>query len=353
MTVVSGADLSHELITAIDCSRNEFLYPHPIVSSAVWPKLDAGNICRYQSGTRLLAHLAERVGCEPELLRVHSGAEAALKAIFAAVARMPDATLLLPEPGWDYHATLAHRYGIRTELYRYRDEGSEFLVDRGELDDLIERIAHPVVLIVSPSNPLGCRVADEELQELAQRVGRKGYCVIDQAYFGFADPPNLDWSIEELLDGMPGTILVRTLSKYYGIPGLRVGFTAAHPGLHTHFGIEPDYLGFNVFADEFAVSCLQAHGEFAEIAVATVCQREALAAGLAEIPGFKPYRSQANFLLVRTPSTEYVPWLAQHGIKVRGFTSELADCIRITVPPEAHVRRILDVTASFAASYLA
>ena len=78
-----------------------------------------------------------------------------------------------------------------------------------------------------------------------------------------------------------------------------------------------------------------------------VRQRDALAAGLSVIPGFQPFRSEANFLLVRTPSPEYAPWLAQHGVRVRTFTSELADCVRITVPPEADVRRILEASESF------
>lgn len=335
------------LVAPIDCSRNEFLHPHPILGRSLWPQLDAASICRYQPSPRLLAQLAERFDCEPEVLRVHNGAEAALKSIFGALARMDNATLLLPQPGWEYHDALATRYGLRTEFYRYLDGGDARVLDIADLQRRIDRLECPVVLIVSPSNPLGTRVGDDVLQALARQVSGKGYCIVDQAYFGFADSPNNDWAVGEVLDAMPGTILVRTLSKYYGIPGVRVGFTAAHPSVHQQFGIEPDYLGFNVFADEFAVSCLEAHDEFERIAATVVRQRDALAAGLSAIPGFQPFRSEANFLLVRTPGPGYAPWLAQHGVRVRTFTSELADCVRITVPPEADVRRILEASESF------
>lgn len=341
---VAGAD---RLAAPIDCSRNEFLHPHPIAGTRRWPRLRAGDICRYQSSPQLLTHLSKRFGCEPEQLRLHHGAEAALKAIFAAIARIPDATLLLPEPGWDYHNTLAHRYGIRTQQYRYLEQGDRYVLDLSDLRRRIEQLACPVPLIVSPSNPLGCRLPDEELMALAESVAGAGYCIVDQAYAGFGAVPNLDWSIGQLLAGMPSTVLVRTMSKYYGIPGLRVGFTAADPRTHEMLGLDPDYLGFSAFSDRYAVRCLEAHDDFARIADATVEQRHALEAGLTAIPGFAAYRSDANFVLVRTPGPAYARWLDSWGVKVRTFSSPLADRVRITVPPEAHVRSILAATESF------
>jgi histidinol-phosphate aminotransferase len=332
----------------IDCSRNEFLYPHPVLESAHWPQLGSDSICRYQPSARLLTHLAERFGCDRTDLRVHNGAESALKAIFAGIARIPDATLLLPEPGWDFHAGLAKTYGIRTELYQYVDRGDRYLPDVASLLTQIEQVDRPVLLLVSPSNPLGGRLPDELLSTLARRVAGRGYCIVDQAYAGFAAGPTLDWSIGELLTTMPSTVLVRTMSKYYGIPGLRVGFTAAVPAVHEGLGLEPDYLGFNAFSDEFAVRCLEAHAEFERIADAVMTQRDALAARLSALPGFRAYASDANFLLVRTADPVYASWLAEHGVKVRTFaTAELRDCVRITVPPEAGVQLIVEATESF------
>lgn len=332
----------------IDCSRNEFLYSHPIIDTWHWPRLRAERICRYQPTPRLLVHLARRFACGPEQLRLHNGAEAALKEIFAAIARTPDVTLLLPEPGWDYHNTLAARYGIRTQLYRYVEQGDRYVIDLPGLRRQIEGLARPVLLIVSPSNPLGCRVPEEDLMALAESVAATGYCIVDQAYSGFGVEPNLDWALGQLLACMPSTVLVRTMSKYYGIPGLRVGFTAADPRTHERLGLEPDYLGFSAFSDEFAVRCLEAHEEFACIAATMVTQRDALAAGLSAVPGFTAYRSDANFVLVRTPGPAYSLWLAQRGLKVRTFGAELVDRVRITVPPEAYARSILDATESFA-----
>lgn len=337
----------NEMAAPIDCSRNEFLYPHPIVDKRHWPWLRAEHICRYQPTPRLLAHLAKRFACGPEQLRLHNGAEAALKEIFAAIARTPDVTLLLPEPGWEYHNTLAARYGIRTQLYRYVEQGDRYVPDLPDLRRQIDALARPVLLIVSPSNPLGCRVPEEELMALAESVAATGYCIVDQAYSGFGAEPNLDWSIGQLLACMPSTVLVRTMSKYYGIPGLRIGFTAADTRTHERLGLEPDYLGFSAFSDEFAVRCLEAHEEFACIAAAMVRQRDALVTGLSAVPGFTAYHSDANFVLVRTPGPAYALWLAERGLKVRTFGSELVDRVRITVPPEIYVRSILDATESF------
>lgn len=349
-------ETAEPLAETIDCSRNEFLHPHPI-PVASWPRIDAGSICRYQPNPRSLTALSERFDCDTEVLRVHNGAEAALKTIFASVAQFDDATVLIPRPGWEYHDTLAARYGLRTETYRHLEIGDgeerRYALDIADLTERIDRTVRPIVLIVSPSNPLGNRVPDSMLRTLAQQVSEKGgYCIVDQAYFGFAESPNNDWSVGESLEDLPGTILVRTLSKFYGIPGVRVGFTAAHRSVHERLGIEPDYLGFSVFADEFAVACLGAHEEFRRIAAAVVRQRDELTSGFSRIPGFQPFCSDANFLLVRTPSPDYALWLADHGIRVRTFTGELADCVRITVPPEEQVRRLLTVTELFGAHRL-
>jgi histidinol-phosphate aminotransferase len=292
--------------------------------------------------------IAQRYDVALDLIQVFNGAEHVLKLAFAAVARMREATLLLPTPGWKHYDLLANRYGLSTQRYAYRADGDAFTIDLDSLNAQIRRTARPVLLLASPTNPLGARLTESVLRDLAELVAPKGHMIVDQTYAGYAGPANLDWSIGELLRLLPRVLIVRSLSKYYGLPGLRVGFTAALPEVHQAFGIFHDYLGFNAFSDAFAAECLRRHSEFEAIATEIEALRWKLTAAIARAPGFTPFQSHANFLLVRSPSNSYATWLADAGIRVRQFaTDELHDCVRITIPPLSAVRRIEAATKQF------
>lgn len=331
----------------VDCSRNEFLFPHPVLAAGRSPRLRADQICGYRTESALLGGLAGHLGLDPDLLRLYNGAEHALHDAFAGVARMPDATLLMPTPSWEYYGVLAAQAGVRTRTYRYRVLGNEYALDLDALMGDIVRTPRPVVLLASPSNPLGSEVANPVHRRIAEELARRGgYLITDQTYDGYsAGRPR---PLADRLGDLPNCLVVRSLSKYYGIPALRVGFTAADPAVHRAFRMHGRYLGFNAFAESFALECLGLHPAFADAAAEIVGLRETLSRRLAAFDGLTVYASEANFILVRVRDGGYAQWLLQRGVKVRAFPSgPLDDCVRITIPPEPVVARILEATEEF------
>ncbi len=320
----------------IDCSRNEFLFPHPLFVDGSLPELSLADVCRYRGTPRLTAVLSERFDIEPELICLHSGAEQALKSAFSGIAAMRDATLLLPSPGWDYYSVLASRFGISTEFYHYREESDSFALDLDELVDGIRRLEKPIVLLSSPSNPLGCRLSEDTIGFLTQLVSEKGYTILDQTYAGYAGHATLDWSFSALVRLFPQTLIVRSMSKFYGIAGLRTGYTISSLAVRSHFAMSPDYLGFNAFSDVVACECVRRHSDFELIAGEIVRNREELFSACATIEDFKPFKSMANFILLRTSGRAFGESLLDNGIRVRQFLDRaLRDCVRITIPPES------------------
>jgi histidinol-phosphate aminotransferase len=329
---------------AIDLSKNEFLFDHPLLITDSLPRLSAKEICQYHLNPRLIAKLAEHHNIDPECIILCNGAEHGLKITFSAVAGMKGAVLLLPAPSWEYYWKLAAEYKVEIDSYDYK-EGSDgvFVPDMENLEVKIKSIPKPVLLVSSPSNPLGGRLDDKVMRGLTELVGKKGYTLYDQTYLGYSG--GHEPSLLETITELSRTLVIRSLSKYYGMPGLRVGFIAGTASVRKAFSIPGDYLGFNAFSDAFATECLSRHDEFAKIADQVVKNRERLNDFFSSLQGFKPFQSSANFILVRVPNEEYAPYLLSNGMKVKCFSEgELKSYVRITIPPLRIVERIESLT---------
>lgn len=334
----------------IDLSKNEFLYEHPVLRANSLPKLSAQEICRYSMKPKLIDKLSAFHQIAPENFCLTNGAEQALKTVFLAAGKMQDTTLFVPNPTWEYYWKLATKYGATAVPYYYNETNNgAFELDVACLEKGINKAKKAILLIASPSNPLGCRTDDETIHELADMVGKKGYTILDQAYVGFSR--EREESLAETLQTVSNVMVVRSLSKYYGIAGLRVGFIAASPDIQKVFSIFGDYLGFNSFADKVATECLNRHAEFADIANQMILERERLEEFFSSLPGYKAYKSSANFFLVRVPQEGFAPYMLENGIKVRTFQDEvLLDCVRITVPPKGVGDRLQELSRRFYAT---
>jgi len=330
----------------LNLSKNEFFFEHPVLSADALPKLTAREICQYPTEAMLLQRLSAFHRVDPENLCLCNGAEQALKIALGTVANMKDTTLLVPAPTWEHYWKLSTEFGVKTAAYHYEEnKDGTFELNRHCLEDKIDKAKRVVLLIASPSNPLGCRTDDKTIHEIVEKASEKGYSIIDQTYAGFSGGP--EESLASCLNSLPNTLITRSLSKYYGMAGLRVGFIAASPQVQKSFAIYSDYLGFNCFAERFASECLDRHSEFVKIADSMVRNREQLKAYYSSLPGFKPFESAANFLLVRVPAG-YPEHLLRHGIKVRTFSDKaIGDCARITIHPENIVKRIEEITSDF------
>jgi histidinol-phosphate aminotransferase len=190
-----------------------------------------------------------------------------------------------------------------------------------------------VVLLTSPNNPTGTLVDGEELDAFLGATD--SLVVLDEAYFEFAGRTLLP------LSGKHNRLLVlRTLSKGWGVAGLRLGYLLGEPSLIREI---------NKVTVPYAVDTLtQAAGaalldrpDLLEVRVSHVrSERERLRARIAEIDGLTPLPSESNFFLVRidpdsglpTP-TALVDRLKAGGLVLRDASAlhGLSDCFRITV----------------------
>lgn len=200
-----------------------------------------------------------------------------------------------------------------------------------------------LMFICSPNNPTGNSFPAEQIEELLERFG--GVIVLDEAYIDFSVRP----SLASLVKRYPNLIVLQTLSKAWGMAGLRIGLAVADPAVISLMSKVKYPYNINVVAQKMALMKLDEAAKDKAVAE-IVGQRFRLEKELRKCPEVKGiYSSDANFLLVRfdNPDEVYGRLLAG-GVIVRNRSkvSGCEGCLRITVGTPAENDRLLRLLAS-------
>ena len=188
-----------------------------------------------------------------------------------------------------------------------------------------------LAIICNPNNPTG-NLFDAATVERAV-AGANCLVAIDEAYAEFAGVAHLP-----LAERYPNVAVLRTMSKFAGLAGMRVGYGVFPEALMPYLLRVMPAFG-NVGAGSAAATIASLDDlPFLNANVARiVADRDALANALAELPGVEPLPSATNFLLVRLPVADAAPIvgrLGARGVHVRHFSRPdlgLADCLRVSV----------------------
>ena len=200
-----------------------------------------------------------------------------------------------------------------------------------------------LMFICSPNNPTGNSFPVEQIEEFLERFG--GVVVLDEAYIDFSVRP----SLASLVKRYPNLIVLQTLSKAWGMAGLRIGLAVADPAVISLMSKVKYPYNINVVAQKMALMKLDEAAKDKAVAE-IVGQRFRLEKELRKCPEVKGiYSSDANFLLVRfdNPDEVYGRLLAG-GVIVRNRSKVpgCEGCLRITVGTPAENDRLLRLLAS-------
>lgn len=180
-----------------------------------------------------------------------------------------------------------------------------------------------MVFLSNPNSVTGeiiSKAAMEEIAGLALR--RKILLAVDEAFMDFVESE----SVKELIQRNPYLIVLRSLTKYYGVPGLRIGYLLGNEKIIHLLALQQEPWSVNLPAQRVALACL---GESTFSSRTTQwLQREKpfLLKGLAKVKGLHPYPSQVNFVLVGLDriginATELRSYLLQKSILIRSCDS--------------------------------
>ncbi len=200
------------------------------------------------------------------------------------------------------------------------------------------------LLLNNPHNPTGVLMEPEVIVPYLERFA---LVVVDEAFMDFLPPPQLQ-SLVPLVKEFENLVILRSLTKFYSLPGLRLGYAIAHPERLQQWQKWRDPWPVNTLAIAAAQAVVQDQVFQQQTWNWLANARPKLFQGLAELPGLQPYPGAANFLLVY--SQKSVDWLQttllkQHKILIRDCLSfpELGDhYFRVAIRTEEENQTLLD-----------
>ncbi|WOC40173.1 histidinol-phosphate transaminase [Polaribacter sp. HL-MS24] len=242
------------------------------------------------------------------------------------------------EPNIDNIITLPPTYGMYSVLANINaiENTKVLLTDRFQ-PKVTEILKHvnprtKILFLCSPNNPSGNSFSTEKVETLLGEF--KGLVVIDEAYIDFSDEKS--WL--ERLEEFPNLIITQTLSKAYGLAGIRLGVCYASQEIISILNkIKPPY-NVNELTQQRAVERLSKAEEVSLEILEIKNQRTALISRLETIPFIqKIYPTACNFVLIKVDdATKRYQQLIAKGIVIRNRTTQplCENCLRITIGTE-------------------
>ncbi len=238
-------------------------------------------------------------------------------------------------PGHDNILILPPTYGMYEVAAAINDVeikrvnlNSEYQLDLDKIAETIDEHTR-IIFVCSPNNPTGNSIYREDIETLLANFN--GLVVVDEAYINYSRQKSF---IQELTE-YGNLVVLQTLSKAWGLAGLRVGIAFASEEIIEVFNkIKPPY-NINQSSQELALKGLQQVDTVNKWILETTLERDRLIEKLAVLPFVERiYPSDANFILVKTQDGHSVyNYLAEREIIVRDRSkvSLCEGCLRITI----------------------
>jgi L-threonine-O-3-phosphate decarboxylase len=304
----------------LDFSANINPYgPSPVVR----PALAAASVEQYpdRECTELRRALAEWLGSVPQRILPSNGSSELIGLAALAFIRPGDRVLVLG-PTFGEYARAARIVGGRVSTWQAR-ESARLAFEPTRIADKLTSLRPRLVFLCNPNNPTGAVLAPDIIADWA-RQHRQSLFVIDEAYLPFAA------GLGSALAFATGNVVVlRSMTKDFGLAGLRLGFAVGDEGLIEMLGrVQPPW-SVNAMAQAAGIAAL---GDLAHRQHSLEClaqDSEELAVGLSQL-GFSTLPSATHFFLVRVgDAPAFRAALLRRGILVR-------DCTSFGLP--AHIR---------------
>ncbi len=203
-----------------------------------------------------------------------------------------------------------------------------------------------IVFLANPGNPTGTRISRDDIVRLREGLPEEALLVVDEAYGEFAD------GVEDPLFDLVArgdTVVLRTLSKAYGLAGMRVGWGLFPPAVAIEVRklLNPNNIA--VASQAAAAAAMTDQAFMQETRALTASLRDAFADAIRRLRLFVP-QSHTNFVLIdfrdaaRAKTAETV--LREHGILLRGMDGYgLPHCLRVTIGDRETMDRVTSILA--------
>jgi len=218
----------------------------------------------------------------------------------------------------------------RNALELVRCEADTFLLSEEngfklEVDRLISALEgkYDILYICNPGNPTGASVSKDAILEIVDKASSYGIlCIVDEAFIDFTE----DESVKKAAIERTNLIVLRSMTKFFGIPGMRVGFAISSKENIDRMMVYKEPWSINSLGSIATIESLKDTGYMEESRRFVEKERDHLFASLTDIQWLKPFPSVANYILVRIDrggldGDTLFDILAKKGLLIRSCTS--------------------------------
>jgi len=323
-------------IVNLGSNENPYRLPGEIIEKIA---VELHKINRYPNPSYkdLKEAISDYIGLPPNHITVGNGSSDLIDMICKATLNPLD-KIVLPVPTYTLYMLASMLW--EAEIKYLETEGEGFNVKASNLKPHMKNAK--LIFLGSPNNPTGRSIDRKELEEMIEF--ESSLIIVDEAYAEFSGKTAID-----LVENSENLIVLRSMSKYFCLAGLRIGYAVSNPKIIE--GLEKVRLPFTVnrLAQTAAIQALKNIKHFRAIAEEINRDREVLSRELKTI-GFEPIPSDSNFLMVKLPrgqdSEVFTQRLASKGVIIRSLKNLLGltsgEYVRVTVGRRDENERFLE-----------
>lgn len=286
--------------------------------------------------------LANRLQMSEEWLLPANGAA---EAMALAILGLQPQTVGVVYPCFSEYAQLSEQFGARV-IGCFGKEEQGYKPDPVELHALFAQA--DLVFVGSPNNPTGILYQPDELLQMAEWTKETNtWLIVDEAFLDFVEEER-QYTLATQLARFPRVILMRSMTKMYAIPGLRLGYAIAHPQVIAKMREKQVSWSVNTLALLAGELCLQEQAYEEQTRSLIKEERTYLINFIRSELGWRVWPGEANFLLLRSPESlpaeQLQARLGKKGVLIRNcamYPGLTAHDVRIAVRGRAENERLL------------
>jgi histidinol-phosphate aminotransferase len=272
---------------------------------------------------RLVQAISKYIKIPKEMIGVGNGSDQIIDLILSNFASK-ETKILTSDPTFGFFEERCNLYSIPTIKIPFN---KNMTLDLGKF--LLNSKKSDILYLDTPNNPTGFQFQRKDLEKLIREY--KGLVIVDEAYVEFSD-----YSIVEMTKKINNLVVLRTLSKSFGLAGLRVGYFVANEKIIDVFTRVIQYpYPLNTLAIEVSIMALRQSKYFTDIADLIKKERSRIITNLQQMKIFKVFDSKANFVLFAAGGSDQRIYkaLIEQGISIKnlGKVGQHEGCLRVTV----------------------
>jgi histidinol-phosphate aminotransferase len=323
-------DLSDRCV--VDLSDNTNLWGMPPAAEKALARFSPSSVRGYPSAytPALKEAFATYAGVDANMIVTGCGSDDVLDAAIRAFGN-PGSRLSCCEPTFSMIPVLAKVNGLALASSEFDDDWNI------PVDSLLSS-GPDIVYVCSPNNPTGTSATVERIEAIAESF--PGLVIVDQAYAEYSAT-----SLTPLATRYSNVLITRTMSKVFGMAGLRLGYGIGNPGLVCEVEKSRGPYKVTAIAEAAAIAAIDNDLPWiSNVVTETLSTRMRVTERLVEM-GHKPLPADANFVLLPIADAPAVAArLARNGVATRAFSNlaGIGDALRVTIGPWEMMQRFLD-----------